>query len=110
VPKRALKEWLEQDASVFPQLTWWLIEIAGQMALLDPPMTAGVFTSFLVWQLRPIRDCEKALAVPLMRNGCESGWNVTRRDLVQEAVAVSLMMIHGRIETPISRQQQQDLN
>jgi len=31
----------------------------GQMALVDPPMTAGVFTSFLVWQLRPTRDCGK---------------------------------------------------
>ena len=29
----------------------------GQMALVGPSMAAGVFTSFLVWQLRPTRDC-----------------------------------------------------
>ena len=34
--------------------------IPGQMALFDPPMTSGVFTSFLVWQLRPTRDCGKS--------------------------------------------------
>ena len=45
--------------------------IPGQMALADPPMAAGVFTSFLAWQLRPTRDCGmKALAVPQMRSGC----------------------------------------
>jgi hypothetical protein len=33
--------------------------IPGQMALAGPPMAAGVFTSFLEWQLRPTRDSEK---------------------------------------------------
>jgi hypothetical protein len=43
---------------LFPQSAWWLIEILGQMALVDPPIAAGAFISFLVWQLRPTRDCE----------------------------------------------------
>jgi hypothetical protein len=50
---------------LFLQSAWWLIEILGQMALVDPPIAAGIFTSFLVWQLRPTRDCETKPLPPL---------------------------------------------
>jgi hypothetical protein len=45
-------------------------------------MTAGVFTSFLVWQLRPTRDCgKKALAVTSNEERLRVA-GITRRDLV----------------------------
>ena len=79
--------------------------IPGQMALFDPPMAAGVFTLFLVWQLRPTRDCGISPRRPSNEERlCQRALGmagVTRRDLVSEAIAVSLMMIHGRIETPM---------
>ena len=50
---------------------------------------------------------------PPMRSGCaKEHYRVagTRRDPVSEAIAVSLMMIHGRIEIPVSYRQYQNIN
>jgi hypothetical protein len=62
----------------------------GQMALVDPPMTAGVFTSFLVWQLRPTRDCGKRPSPSL------AGVAGTRLELFAVYHSLSLSVLGSR--------------
>jgi hypothetical protein len=61
-------------------VVYMVVNLRSQDVLADPPIVAGVSTSYLVvWQLRPTRDCGISPRRP-PRGGCakralESGWN-----------------------------------
>jgi hypothetical protein len=89
-----------------PAVCMMVVNLRSQVVLVDPPIAAGVSTSNLVWQLRPTRDCGILSPRPSLKRGVVVPKEHLRvagtSDAVSEAVAVSLMMIHGRIETPIA--------